>query len=97
MRELFFILIVAAVLLGLTAIKYRQQIVALIMFWKQFQAARARIQQASNGPRPIEPDRGIKLVNCARCGRWVPENTARRHSPATFICASGCESKSSVH
>jgi len=94
MKELFVIFVVAAFLLALTAVKYRRQIVTLITIWKQFQAARARIQQASTAPRPIEPDRGIKLVNCARCGKWVPESTARRHSTTTFICATDCAAKS---
>ena len=96
MREVFFILIVAAFLLALTAVKYRRQIVTMITIWKQFQAARDRIQQTSSAPRPIEPDRGIKLVNCARCGRWVPENAARRHSATTYICATDCSSKVGV-
>ncbi|HYJ90313.1 MAG TPA: hypothetical protein VEV84_03320 [Pyrinomonadaceae bacterium] len=96
MREVVFILIVIAVLLALTAIKYRRQIVTLITFWKQFQAARARLQQSANTQRPIESDRGIGLVNCARCGKWIPENEARRHSPTTFICVNGCLSKAGV-
>ena len=97
MREVLFILIVIAVLLALSAIKYRQQIVTIITIWTQFQAARERIQHASSAPRPIEPDRGIKLVNCARCGRWVPENTARRHSTTTFVCAEGCATRSGIN
>lgn len=90
MREFLFILLVVGILLALTAVKYRRQIVTLITIWKQFQAARVRLQQATDRPKPIEPDRGIKLVNCARCGKWIPENSARRHSGTTFVCIDGC-------
>ncbi|HEY2866822.1 MAG TPA: hypothetical protein VGJ02_07010 [Pyrinomonadaceae bacterium] len=96
MREVLFILLVVGILLALTAVKYRRQIVTLITIWKQFQAARARLQQTPNRPRSIEPDRGIKLVNCARCGKWIPENAARRHSNTTFVCVGGCVAKVGV-
>jgi hypothetical protein len=96
MRELIFILFVVAVLLAITAVKYRRQIVTLITIWKQFQAMRAGMPSRQNAPKPIEPERGIKLVNCARCGKWVPENTARRHSNTTFVCVGGCAAKTGV-
>jgi hypothetical protein len=92
MREAVFILAVVFILLALTAIRYRRQIVAIITFWKQFQAARERLRTgAPEQQRQVdEPQRGIKLVNCARCGRWVPEAEAVRHSPTTFVCVRNC-------
>jgi hypothetical protein len=96
MRELLFIFLVIAVLLAITAVKYRRQIVTLITIWKQFQALRTGTPSRQNQPRPIEPERGIRLVNCARCGKWVAENAARRYSNSMFVCAGGCEAKAGV-
>lgn len=93
MREIIFILFVVAILMAMTAIKYRRQIVTLITIWKQFQAMRVGLPTKSNAPKPIEPERGIKLVNCSRCGKWIPENAARRHSATTFVCVERCAAK----
>jgi hypothetical protein len=90
MREAVFILAVVLILLALTAVRYRRQIVAIITFWQQFQAARERLQSGTRPPQVHEPDRGIKLVNCARCGKWVPEAEAVRYSSTTFVCVLNC-------
>ena len=54
MREVLFILLVVAILLAMTAVKCRRQIVTLITIWKQFQTLRTRTPQRPNRPRPIE-------------------------------------------
>ena len=84
MKEAFFILLVVAVLLGLTAIRYRRQIVGFISFYKQLKAAQTNLRKG--GPRSDQPEvRGIQLVKCAHCGKWVPESEI-----SGSVCRSGC-------
>ena len=90
MKELFFILAVVAMLFGLTAIRYRKQIVAAITFYKQIQQARERM--ASNGAKVMRSDseQGIQLIKCKQCGKWVPQSnvTDGVNGP---VCAGGCD------
>jgi hypothetical protein len=88
MREAFIILLVIAVLLGLTAIRYRKQIVAMMHIWRSLKAMR---QQAAQ--RQVEPEKAEELgplVNCAKCGTWVPEQRAIKLRGGTFYCSSNC-------
>jgi hypothetical protein len=84
MREALFILVVAMILFGLTAIRYRKQIVGAIGF------ARALKDAKEAGPRPAamrrEEPSSVQLVNCAKCGVWVPENKAIRLRDGQFYC-----------
>lgn len=91
MREAIFILLVIAVLLAFTAIRYRKQISAVVQFWRMLDQARktsprSEIDESSNsGSGP--------LVNCAKCGTWVPESNAIRLGTRVFYCSSACMEK----
>src|SRR5690348_3465490 len=89
MRDALFILAVIVMLLGLTAIKYRRQIVTLITFWRQFQAARERLRDSNSKPS-VSGESATILVNWSRCGKWVAQTSAVRPSGTTFVCAEGC-------
>ncbi len=73
MREFVFILIVIGVLLALTALRYRKQIVGMIGVAKALRDASAR-DQAGKGR--VDRVQAVRLVNCMRCGNWVPEDRA---------------------
>ena len=88
MREAVFILIVIAVLLGLTAIRYRKQIGAMLHIWRSLKSMR---QQA--GQRQVQTEKAEQLgplVNCAKCGTWVPEQRAIKFPGGTYYCSSNC-------
>ena len=88
MREAFFILIVIAVLLGLTAIRYRKQIAAMMHIWRSLKSMREQVGQPqvpSEKAEQLGP-----LVNCAKCGTWVPEQRAIKFPGGTFYCSSKC-------
>ena len=88
MREAFVILIVIAVLLGLTAIRYRKQIAAMMHIWRSLKSMRQESTQ-----RKVQPDNAEQLgplVNCAKCGTWVPEQRAIKLRGGTFYCSSNC-------
>jgi hypothetical protein len=90
MKEAFVILLVIAILLALTAVKYRRQIVGAIEIWRSMKAFRDQLRQKpeeTNSPRPVNAG---KLVNCAKCGTWVPEDRAIRLKNGTYFCSSAC-------
>lgn len=89
MKELFFILAVVAILLGLSLIRYRKQIVAAITFYKQIQQARERM--ISSGGKVVRSDggQGIQLVKCTKCGKWVPQSNIS-YGVKGPECVGGC-------
>ena len=91
MREIVVILLVIAVLLGLTAIRYRNQIVSIIRFWRQMQSVRQRIngRDPQSIPNANESDTGIGLVRCTSCGKWVSPAEAVR-GISGFVCLNTC-------
>ena len=89
MREAFVVLIVVAVLLVLTAIKYRRQIVTLIGFYKQVQAVRSELRNKTGSPGANRPLEGIQLVKCECCGKWVSETRSVRYGDRV-VCADNC-------
>jgi hypothetical protein len=89
MKEALVILGVIAIILGLTAVRYRRQIAGVIQIWRSLKSAREQIKKQS-GPVNEEPVASGKLVNCAKCGTWVPENKAINLRGGTFYCSSTC-------
>ena len=94
MKEFFFILLVIAVLLAFTAFRYRKQIAAVYKIWTLLRGGQGggsigRMNEAADiekGP----------LVNCAKCGDWVPETTAIRLGTRVFYCSSACLEKAAT-
>ncbi len=85
MKEAFIILLVVCVLAALTAVKYRKQIAGMIGFARILKEARQSVGQQSNS-FPVE---SIPLVNCSKCGVWVPQNKARKVGDI-FYCSDEC-------
>lgn len=88
MKEGIFILFVVFLLFGFTVIRYRKQIAGIIGF------ARALKDAKDMGGRPT-PIRGqeqgsVQLVNCSKCGVWVPQNKALRLRDGIVYC-SACQ------
>jgi len=95
MREVAFILFVIVILLGLTALRYRKQISALLSFGKMLSDAR----ENARGPRtvPAVPEKKGELVACTRCGTWTPKNNAIRFDAATYYCSKDCVRAALTH
>ena len=87
MKEAIFILLVFAVIIVLTAIRYRKQIAAMLHIWRSLKAMR---QQVREKQMPEEKVSAGPLVNCVKCGTWVPENRAIKLRGGTFYCSSAC-------
>jgi len=90
MREAFFILLVIGVILALTAYRYRSHIGAVYRFWRVLRDA--RVQRSEELNRPVESTNG-PLVNCAKCGTWVPESKAIKLRPRIYYCSAECVEK----
>jgi Pyruvate/2-oxoacid:ferredoxin oxidoreductase delta subunit len=75
-REAVLILVVIAVLLALTAVKYRRQIVGMISVARMLKAAATASKTGQIRTRQPEVRATAQLVNCSGCGVWVPEEKA---------------------
>ena len=93
MREAFFILLVIAVILALTAYRYRSHIGAVYRLWKVLRSA--KVEHANEIGEPAEAVKG-PLVNCAKCGTWVPESKAIKLGARTFYCSVACMEKAAT-
>jgi hypothetical protein len=88
MREALIILAVIAILLGLTAFKYRKQLAAMLEIWRTIK----KLQRAHRNPEQVasaSQDSGT-LVSCARCRTWVPADRAVRLGKTTTYCSTTC-------
>lgn len=91
MREAIFILFVLVVVLGLTAFRYRKQIRFALEIWRtmkgvrelQKEVPRNEVNASAASPRG-------DLVNCGKCGKWVPESTAIKFGPTIYYCSTEC-------
>lgn len=83
MRETLFILGILAVLVILTAIKYRKQIAGAIGFARAINDIRAA--------RPITGEKPAgTLVQCEDCGVRIPESNAVSLGAGRYRCSRGC-------
>lgn len=90
MREALLILAVIAVLLGLTAFRYRRQILAGVQVWRMLKQMRQNAGTiGKQGPEQAKKDLG-PLVNCSKCGTWVPESKAISLNSQTYFCSKEC-------
>ena len=85
MREAFFILLVVSILAALTAVKYRKQIAGMIGFARMLKEAKQNITQGSNNIRG-SVEKSVPLINCSKCGVWVPQNKAKKVGDV-FFCS----------
>ena len=89
MREALFIMLVALVLIGLTAFRYRKTIAGMIGFAQMLKDAKQDVLPTAGRNKAAQKS-GI-LVNCSKCGVWVPQNKARKIGEL-FYCSDTCAS-----
>jgi len=92
MKEAVFIAVVLLILIVLTAIRYRKQLIAVLNIWRMLRSMRqmspTRDAQISGSTKSAGP-----LVNCVKCGNWVPETHAIKLGRAAY-CSAECVEKS---
>ena len=87
MREFLVILVVVFVLLGLTALRYRKQIAGILGLARALKDAKDAVGQSRTSS--LDEKKSIPLVNCSKCGVWVPQNKARKVGEI-FYCSDKC-------
>jgi hypothetical protein len=90
MREAIVILIVIFLLFALTAIRYRRQIAGAIRVWRMFKAMRDQTTNRDQPEIPAAEKNMGRLVNCGKCGKWIPEVNALRLSGNSYFCSAVC-------
>jgi len=93
-KEALFILLVMGILAALTAYRYRRQIRTIREFWRVAKGMRQMHTQARREVEEPKPAASGKLVNCSKCGTWVPEERAIRLGRTSAFCSSQCLEKS---
>lgn len=88
MREALFIFIILIALLGLTAFRYRKQIAGVLGVARMLKEAK---RAASEGRKDLPRDGGREkpLVNCVKCGVWVPQDKSLK-SGNDHYCSDAC-------
>jgi len=94
MREVLFILLIIGLLLAFTAYKYRRHIRAMREFWRMAKQMREMTSQKSREVEEPKVSPPGKLVNCSKCGTWVPEERAIRLGRTSVFCSSRCLERS---
>lgn len=87
MREALFILLIIGGILALTAYRYRKQIATMLHIWRSLKAVRQQVKQKAP---PVESKTSGRLVNCAKCGTWIPEERAIELRGGTQYCSAAC-------
>lgn len=89
MKEALVILIVLLILAALTAYRYRKGLMAMLQLWRTLQSMRQMGRSTKNsiqdGPAAAGP-----LVNCPKCGTWVPEEKAIKLGRSAYYCSTKC-------
>lgn len=96
MREAFFILLIVVLIFALTAFRYRKHILSVYQVWKMLK--QARIQNAQNRDSIDDVNEAAigPLVNCTKCGTWVPESRAIKLGARMFYCSTACVERSAT-
>ncbi|QYO64865.1 hypothetical protein [Leptolyngbya sp. 7M] len=95
MKEAIFIFAVIAVLIALTAFRYRRQLIAGFEIWRTLRQMQQQIRSKhSPDGSPAMPNEHFRrkgndemLVNCSKCGKWISEATAIRFDQNVFFCS----------
>ncbi len=93
MKEAIFILLIVAVLIGLTAFRYRKQLAAVLNVWRMLKSMR-QVDSRDEGRIEGSERTSGPLVNCAKCGTWVPETRAMKFGKNSYYCSAACVEKS---
>ena len=96
MKETLFILLVVAVLVGLSMIRYRRQITAAIRFYRILRGQLNQQPQKNQQVRCSRSSDATELVSCARCGRWVPMTESIKIPGGIVLCSLDCDNKTTA-
>lgn len=91
MFKFLFVLLLILIVLAMIAVRYRKQINSLIetaRFLKETKDAAQR-QQLGRSTNPQPAKSAVHLINCSKCGVWVPEDKALQRSGQVYCVRCG--------
>ena len=94
MREAVFILFVLFLLFGLTALRYRKQIAAILDFGRTIREMKEGAAADIPRQRKEAAPAARELRSCAGCGKWIDTSTAIKFDQNTFYCSKECVQRS---
>ena len=87
------LLVFVFALLGLIALRYRQQIQTARYVWRMFKQMRQVGKAEEKKFAKKETTNTVELVRCAKCGNWIPRDNALKLRSKTFFCSAKCMEK----
>jgi formylmethanofuran dehydrogenase subunit E len=80
--KFLFVLILILIALAMIAVRYRKQINSLIATARLLKEAKDAAQSGRLGhaPMPQRTKTAVHLLNCSKCGVWVPEDKSVRRA-----------------
>ena len=77
-------------LIVIIASRYRQQIKMAIYVWRMFRKMRQAGKPEGKQIEKQENPKNAALVRCAKCGTWIPQNTALNLRSGINYCSTVC-------
>jgi formylmethanofuran dehydrogenase subunit E len=96
MKYVIILLLFLALMIWLSW-RFRRQIAVGRQVWKMLLETSRRMNQQTGSARPPEKMPAGKLVRCAKCGTWAPQNTALDFGNKVYFCSPKCMEKSVVN
>jgi Sec-independent protein translocase protein TatA len=84
------LLALIVVLVVIIATRYRKQIQMALYVFRMFRKMR---QMSKTDEKQINTSANVNdtaLVNCAKCGTWIPQNKALKLRSGVFYCSANC-------
>lgn len=84
------ILALLALVIILIASRYRKQIQMALYVFRMFRKMRQMNKPEEKQINAKANSDDTNLVNCAKCGTWIPQNKALKLRSGVFYCSSNC-------
>ncbi|MDQ2746918.1 MAG: hypothetical protein M3T96_06640 [Acidobacteriota bacterium] len=79
-----------AVVLVLIASRYRKQIQMALYVFRMFRKMRQMNKTTEKQIEKKAETNDSTLINCAKCGTWMPQNKAIKLRSGVYYCSSNC-------
>lgn len=77
-------------LFAIIALYYRRQIQMALQIWRMFRQVKQAQKPREKKIENRSADKGEPLVRCARCGKWISQESALKLRSKTVYCSANC-------
>lgn len=78
------------VVLMLIVSRYRKQIQMALYVFRMFRKMRQMNKTEEKQIDTKASSNDVALINCAKCGAWIPQNKALKLRSGVFYCSANC-------